>query len=203
MQVETPGSAVLPIARFGSILRECTDDKLALETDGQGTLVRGERSEFNLPAENPDEFPTVAAFNEEKFHELAARLFREMIRRTVFATDNESSRYALGGVLLEMDGDKIIAVGTDGRRLAKMEGPAHERRRASNRRSNDDRAHPGHAPDRTGPHRRRRRNSDRRPRQRHSRSTARGPRSTRGWSKAAFPNGAMCSRAAPTWSKSS
>ena len=47
-----------------------------------------------------------------------------MIRRTVFATDNESSRYALGGVLLELGADKIIAVGTDGRRLAKMEGPA-------------------------------------------------------------------------------
>ena len=31
----------------------------------------------------------------------------------------------MGGVLLEMEGDKITAVGTDGRRLAKMEGPAH------------------------------------------------------------------------------
>jgi DNA polymerase III subunit beta len=31
----------------------------------------------------------------------------------------------LGGVLLEMDDQKITAVATDGRRLAKMEGPAH------------------------------------------------------------------------------
>ncbi len=123
--VETPGSAVLPIARFGPILRECTDEKLYLESDPQGTLVRGDRSEWKLPGENPDEFPNVTAFKEEKYHELAARLFREMVRRTAFATDNESSRYALGGVLLEMDGEKITAVGTDGRRLAKMEGPAH------------------------------------------------------------------------------
>ena len=55
---------------------------------------------------------------------MPARLFRELIRRTIFATDNESSRYALGGVLLEMADDKITGVGTDGRRLAKMEGPA-------------------------------------------------------------------------------
>ena len=123
--VETPGTAVLPIARFGPILRECSDEKLYLESDPQGSLVRGDRSEWKLPGENPDEFPNVASFKEEKFHELAARLFREIVRRTVFATDNESSRYALGGVLLEMDGDKITAVGTDGRRLAKMEGPAH------------------------------------------------------------------------------
>jgi DNA polymerase-3 subunit beta len=44
--------------------------------------------------------------------------------RTEFATDMESSRYALGGVLFELEANKITAVGTDGRRLAKMEGPA-------------------------------------------------------------------------------
>ncbi len=63
-------------------------------------------------------------FNESAFHELSARLLRELIRRTIFATDNESSRYALGGVLLEMGPERIIGVGTDGRRLAKMEAPA-------------------------------------------------------------------------------
>lgn len=124
VQAQVPGSAILPLGRFGSILRESTDDNLLLESDGQGTLVRGERSEFKLPAENPQEFPAVADFNETAFHELSARLLRELIRRTIFATDNESSRYALGGVLLEMEADKITAVGTDGRRLAKMEVPA-------------------------------------------------------------------------------
>ena len=85
-----------------------------------------------------------------KYHELPARLLHELIRRTVFATDNESSRYALGGVLLELAADKIIGVGTDGRRLAKMEVPGHERRRASVGRQHDDRADQGHAADRAG-----------------------------------------------------
>jgi len=49
---------------------------------------------------------------------------RELVRRTVFATDNESSRFALGGVLVELDTKSVTAIGTDGRRLAKMEGPA-------------------------------------------------------------------------------
>jgi DNA polymerase-3 subunit beta len=122
--VEAPGSVVLPIARFGSILRESADEKLNLESDGRRTVVRGQWSEFQLPCENPDEFPAVVAFQEESYHELPARFFRELVRRTVFATDNESSRYALGGVLLELSGDKIIGVATDGRRLAKQEGPA-------------------------------------------------------------------------------
>jgi DNA polymerase-3 subunit beta len=45
-----------------------------------------------------------------------------MIRRTVFATDPDSSRFALGGVLLEMEEEEVLAVGTDGRRLARMVG---------------------------------------------------------------------------------
>jgi DNA polymerase-3 subunit beta len=124
IDVHTPGAAVLPVGRFGSILRESSDEKLKIETDGQGAVVRGQRSEFKLPSHNPDEFPLVASFDEQKFHEVPARLLKELIRRTLFATDTESSRYALGGVLLEMESEKIIAVGTDGRRLAKMEGPA-------------------------------------------------------------------------------
>ncbi|MGD9723135.1 MAG: DNA polymerase III subunit beta [Pirellulales bacterium] len=124
IQAQVPGSAILPLSRFGSILRESSDATLEIESDGKATRVRGERAEFQLPAENPQEFPAVADFNESAFHELAARAFRELIKRTVFATDNESSRYALGGVLLEMAADKIIGVGTDGRRLAKMEVPA-------------------------------------------------------------------------------
>ena len=124
IQVQTAGSAILPLGRFNSILRESSDATLQIESDGKATLVRGERSEFKLPAENPQEFPAVADFNEKSYHELSARALRELIKRTIFATDNESSRYALGGVLLEMAADKITGVGTDGRRLAKMEVPS-------------------------------------------------------------------------------
>lgn len=124
LDVDAAGSVVLPVAQFGAILRESSDEKLRIDSTSKGTLIRGERSEFKLAAADPDEFPNVARFEETKYHVISARLFREIIVRTEFATDMESSRYALGGVLLELDEHKITAVGTDGRRLAKMEGPA-------------------------------------------------------------------------------
>ena len=65
---------MLPTARFGSVLRESTDATLRLESEPQGTLVRGERSEFKLLGENPDEFPAVVGFNKSAYHELPARL---------------------------------------------------------------------------------------------------------------------------------
>jgi len=122
--VEAPGTVVLPRDRFGKILSESSDEKLDLQSDGGKVLVRGQRSEFQLPSENPDEFPSVLAFEEQKYHEMPARFFREVIRRTVYATDNESSRYALGGVLIEFSANGLTAVATDGRRLARQEGPA-------------------------------------------------------------------------------
>lgn len=125
IECQAPGEAVLPIQLFGSILRESSDATLKMESAANGVVVRGERSKFNLPMVNPDEFPRIEEFAEESYHEVSARLLRELIHRTVFATDNESSRYALGGVLLEFEGERVTAIGTDGRRLAKMEGPAH------------------------------------------------------------------------------
>jgi DNA polymerase-3 subunit beta len=124
IEADAPGAAVLPVARFGSILRESSDATFRIEAGNEGTTIRGERSQFKLPSENPQDFPPIAEFGESSYYEISARLFRELIRRTIFATDNESSRYALGGVKLEWKDNLLTAVGTDGRRLAKMEGPA-------------------------------------------------------------------------------
>jgi DNA polymerase III subunit beta len=122
VEVTTPGSVVLPVGRVGMILRETSDEKLLIESDGQRMKIEGRQSNFHMPVEDVAEFPNVSEFQEERYHEMPARFFRELIRRTVFATDMESSRYALGGVLLELGESEIVAVGTDGRRLAKQTG---------------------------------------------------------------------------------
>jgi len=85
VDVEVPGSALLPLSRFMPILRESPDETLALEADPQGTIVRGDRSEFNLAGANPDEYPSVASFTESSYHELPARFLKEVIRRTALA----------------------------------------------------------------------------------------------------------------------
>ena len=158
------GAVLLPSSRLMAIVRESQPGTVFdIQSDGTAAVVKATRSEYRLPAEDPLEFPAVATFPPEACYELAAPLMRELVRRTVFATDNESSRYALGGVLLELSGEhagdeadavetggvktggaktgnaktgavktgganmeangRVTAVGTDGRRLAKMEGP--------------------------------------------------------------------------------
>lgn len=124
VKVDQPGAAILPTARMGQILRTSGDDELAIEAEGDHLVVRGLRSEFRLPAESPDLFPEVPDFAATSYHAIAAADLRRLIRRTMFATDVESTRYALGGVLVELTDDSITMVGTDGRRLARMIAPA-------------------------------------------------------------------------------
>ncbi len=121
--VDSPGCSVFPVSRLSMILRESSDETLLIETGDGKAVLKGSRSRFELQTLSPDEFPDVAGFEEKSWYEIKSGGLRELIRRTLFATDTESSRYALGGVLLEIDGQVLIAVGTDGRRLAKMEGP--------------------------------------------------------------------------------
>src|SRR3972149_1885955 len=83
IEVDAPGSVLLPVDRFGSILRESTDDTFRIESDSAGTTVRGKRSQFKLPVADPTEFPTVAQFSDTACYEISGRLFRELIRRTV------------------------------------------------------------------------------------------------------------------------
>ena len=124
VDAESPGAILLPVARFLSILRESSDATVRLDSEGSKTVIRGERSTFNLPSEDPAEFPPAPSFDDSAHYQVPARLLKEMVRRTIFATDNESSRYALGGVKFENgEAGHLIAVGTDGRRLAKMQGP--------------------------------------------------------------------------------
>lgn len=124
VEVQAAGSVLLPASRLSAIVREASPGTVfEIQSDGTAAVVKAPRSTFRLPAEDPLEFPAVATFPEEACFQLSAPLVRELVRRTVFATDNESSRYALGGVLVELTAAGVIGVGTDGRRLAKMEGP--------------------------------------------------------------------------------
>ncbi len=124
VETEAAGSVLLPSGRLIAILREAPAGTVfEIASDGTAASVKAPRSDFRLPVEDPLEFPSVATFPEGRSFEVSTPLIRELVRRTVYATDNESSRFALGGVLMELLATSVIAVGTDGRRLAKMEGP--------------------------------------------------------------------------------
>ncbi len=123
--IERGGEAVLPTSPFGAILRTSADQFLHLDADGNTLQVRGERSKWTLPAADPLEYPQIPQFQQDAYHKVPAGAFRELIRRTNFATDTQPGpKFALGGVALEFEDDQVLGIGTDGRRMAVVKVPA-------------------------------------------------------------------------------
>ncbi len=112
------GEALLPTNRVSSILRELQDDSFEVLVEEQSLTLKAAASQFKLSSEDPRDFPPVPEFGDTDYFKVPASVFRQMIRRTSFATDVESTRYALGGLLLEFDDGKVTLAATDSRRLA-------------------------------------------------------------------------------------
>lgn len=121
IDVDAPGAAVIPVARLAKILRESSDDSLTIKTADSKTTIKGSTSRFVLESQNPDEFPEVPGFDGYSYYEVDSEALTESIKRTIFAADSESSRYALGGILLDVGKKTMHVVGTDGRRIAVSE----------------------------------------------------------------------------------
>ena len=109
---------LLPHARLKAILAEARADEVTITPDGTSCVVTAGRGTWRLPMENASEWPTWS-------HEVLTTLvrvpcdqFARAVKACVYATDNESSRFALGAVLIEVLGGDCSFVATDGRRLS-------------------------------------------------------------------------------------
>jgi DNA polymerase-3 subunit beta len=111
---ETVAETLVPVETAKAIAK--AKGEVSITPNGETIETLGAR----VPVECPMEYPAAPETIDTGF---AAWLPFESIRRMDDhirpATDSESSRYALGGILLERrDGDRLVrAVGTDGRRL--------------------------------------------------------------------------------------
>src|SRR5436305_5205183 len=126
IKVAQAGTAILPVARLVSILRETTDDEITFDAGSENTVLKLSTGRFEMPGGAPDEFPDIPSFDDGgRYHEVRAGVLRTMIRRTAFAAEKkESTRWAVTGVLWEADGKVARMVATDTKRLAMTEGEA-------------------------------------------------------------------------------
>ncbi|MCS6978384.1 MAG: DNA polymerase III subunit beta [Gemmatales bacterium] len=118
VQVRQPGVVLAPCHQTASILKEMPDQEITLTGDEQRCVIEGSASEFEVPSEDPAQYPDVPSWQGENYHQIAAGVLRELITRTAFAAAVEGARYALNGVMWELGPERFRLVATDGRRLA-------------------------------------------------------------------------------------
>ena len=122
IDVQEPGEGLVPAERFHAILRELEVDTVSISSTAQETKVVAPAAHFTILGDNPEDFPQIPEFPESGAFTVLADDLLSLAKRTLFATAKENTRYALNGVLWEVDGNSLILVATDGRRLSLAKG---------------------------------------------------------------------------------
>jgi DNA polymerase III subunit beta len=122
VDVQEPGEALIPADKFNQIVRESVDPTITFTREEDTAHIRGQDSHFKVFGYRPADFPPIPHFSGEADFEVSAADLHKLISQTIFATARENTRYAINGVLLEREGNKLNVVATDGRRLALAKG---------------------------------------------------------------------------------
>ena len=111
-------SLLLPKDRLSAILGSHSGDEITITPDESSCVIKAGRGEWTLPTEDAGEYPAWDVVGAKPVTRLPVDQFCRAVKGVVFAVDDESSRYALGAVLVEVKGENVTFVATDGRRLS-------------------------------------------------------------------------------------
>jgi DNA polymerase III subunit beta len=106
---------VVPHARLAAIAGMAVGD-VSFARDGNNVRITAGRGQWTLPVID-GEWPERGDNAGKPFLRLPVDQFCRVVKSVVGATDDDSSRYALGGVLVEQRKGDVAFVATDGRRL--------------------------------------------------------------------------------------
>ncbi len=118
VEVDEPGDSVVNADTLARIVRESRDELLGAETDATQLHIRGSGSHFQIVTQDVGDFPPVPAMEGEADFTIERDVLQRLVEWTSLAAARESTRYAINGVLWEIDGDKLTLAATDGRRLS-------------------------------------------------------------------------------------
>jgi DNA polymerase-3 subunit beta len=106
---------VVPHGRLAAIAGMAVGD-VSFARDGNNVRITAGRGQWTLPVID-GEWPERVVDAGKPFLRLPVDQFCRAVKSVVGATDDDSSRYALGGVLVEQKKGDVAFVATDGRRL--------------------------------------------------------------------------------------
>lgn len=112
---------LLPHARLLAILNAAGGDTVTLDQRGSACLVQAGHGQWTLPTEDASEFPKWEPTALQSVTRLPADEFERAVRAVSHSCDAESSRFALGAVLVDVTDGVVTFVATDGRRLSAAE----------------------------------------------------------------------------------
>lgn len=121
---KSEGAVTVSARKLFEIIKELPAESeitIQVREDNVSQITCG-TSSFELKGLPAQDFPSLPGYDETNLFSLDASVFKEMIRKTIYAASTDETRYNLTGVLFAMEEEagrsQVRMVATDGHRLA-------------------------------------------------------------------------------------
>lgn len=122
LDIDATGEITVPARKLLDICRTLPEGAEVEVSVGKDKVqLKSGRSRFTLSTLPAAEFPSVEEVNAVRGFTVEQGALKRLIERTQFAMAQQDVRYYLNGLMLEMSGDRLRGVATDGHRLALCE----------------------------------------------------------------------------------
>lgn len=119
------GEVTLPARKLLDICKTLPDGaQIEITIGDDKALVKSGRSRFSLATLPAAEFPNLEPLEEPFEFAMTQKALKHLIDKTQFSMAQQDVRYYLNGLMLELQSGKLLAVATDGHRLALSETEA-------------------------------------------------------------------------------
>ena len=120
--VDEDGVITLPARKLLDICKNLPNDaNIILIVDGNKATISTGRSRFKLSTLPAIDFPALEDIKINFSFIISQAILRKVIEKTAFAMAQQDVRYYLNGLMLELSGNMVRSVATDGHRLALCE----------------------------------------------------------------------------------
>ncbi|MCB1146296.1 MAG: DNA polymerase III subunit beta [Leptospiraceae bacterium] len=126
-----PGELIMRARKVSEIARSIKSDEFIFSAEKMESVEGGEThfevkvegsgrsaARFKMAASDRSSYPTLNLIPEDNLASLPTGILAEMLRKTIYAISQEDNRYIYNGICFQSNGNKIVLVGTDGRRLS-------------------------------------------------------------------------------------
>lgn len=121
------GQCTIPAKKLIDIIRSLDDgSSFALNLKATEVVIKAGRSQFKLATLPADDFPSAQESAGEVEFAMPRTVLAHLIQSTAFAASQNEVRVFLNGLLIELEGNRITVVATDGHRMAVCQLPCEQ-----------------------------------------------------------------------------
>ena len=119
VQIDTEGEIVVSAKLFGDIIRKLPEEVVTIETDERMvTYITSGNASYQIVGLSAAEYPDLPKFEETDKIVINGGILKDMIRQTIYAVSDNTSKPIYTGSLFEIKDKIMTIVAIDGYRMA-------------------------------------------------------------------------------------